>query len=158
MEGGPISGEGHQWTVMLDVRGLGGHLDATHRARASTLAKRAAGVLDKVPVVGVLPMGFGGELRVLRTMHTPAALQWVEFSHISLASWAKCALPLCVQSGSMPLDHFVVLSLLDGPAGCDPGYHIVWCWLRMKVCGLQCWCFGLGSDLWVVSGCVRWCT
>ena len=81
-----ISDEGHRWTVELEVRDLGGHLDATNRARAATLAERAAAVLTKVPVVGALPLGFGGKLRILRTMHTPAALHGVEASHLSLAS------------------------------------------------------------------------
>ena len=29
-------GGGHTWTVELDVRDLGGHLDATHKAGANT--------------------------------------------------------------------------------------------------------------------------
>ena len=35
-----ISGDGGFWKVQLDVRDLGGHLDFTFRARASTLSKR----------------------------------------------------------------------------------------------------------------------
>ena len=119
-----ISDGGHRWTVELDVRNLGGHLDATSRARAATLAKRAAAVLTQVPVVGALPLGFGGKHRILRTMHTPAALHGVEASHLSLAS-SKRLRPACVgavTSGDMPLANpGAVLSPLDGPTGCDPG-------------------------------------
>ena len=35
-----VSGDGGFWKVQLDVRGLGGHLDFTFRARAGTLSKR----------------------------------------------------------------------------------------------------------------------
>ena len=113
-----IDNEGHRWTVQLDVRDLGGHLDATKRARAATCAKRAAAVLGKVPVVGALPLGFGGKLRILRTMHTPAALHGSEASHLSAASTRKLrtAYVGAVTSGSMPLANpGAVLSLLDGP-------------------------------------------
>ena len=34
-----VSGDGRPWTVELDVRDLGGHLDFTGRARAGTLAR-----------------------------------------------------------------------------------------------------------------------
>ena len=112
----------------MDVRDLGGHLDATNRARAATLAERASAVLTKVPQVGALPLEFGGKLRILRTMHTPAALHGVEASHLSLASskTLRAACAGAVTSGSMPLANpGAVLSLLDGPPGSDPGYHIV---------------------------------
>ena len=35
-----VSGEGHQWSVKLDVRDLGGHLDTTFHGWSSTLASR----------------------------------------------------------------------------------------------------------------------
>ena len=129
-----IDDEGHRWTVQLDVRDLGGHLDATKRARAATLARRATAVLGKVPVVGALPLGFGGKLRILRTMHTPAALHGCEASHFLADPTGKLrtAYVGAVTSGSMPLANpGAVLSLLDGHPGCDPGYQIVWCRFRL---------------------------
>ena len=134
MKGWVIGDGGHRWTIQLDVRDLGGHLDATKRARASTLAKRAAVVLGKVLVVGALPLGCGGKMRILLKMHTPAALHGVEASHLSATSTRKLrtAYVGAVTSGSMPLANpGAVLSLLDGPSGCDPGYHVVWCRFRL---------------------------
>ena len=40
MKGWIVSGAGNKWTVRLDVRDLGGHLDSTLRARATTLGYR----------------------------------------------------------------------------------------------------------------------
>ena len=80
-----ISGDDHWWTIKMVMieRDFGGHLDATCWARNATLARRAVGVLDKVPAVGALPLGVGGKLRILRTMCTPAALRGFEAAHIS---------------------------------------------------------------------------
>ena len=55
---------GDQWSVRLDVRDLGGHLDSTLKA-------------TRVHSVAVLPLDFCGRLRILRTMHLPAALHGV---------------------------------------------------------------------------------
>ena len=38
MRGWVVSDEGHQWSVKLDVRDLGGHLDTTFHGWSSTLA------------------------------------------------------------------------------------------------------------------------
>ena len=98
------------------------------------LARRAVGVLDKVPTVGALPLWFSGKLRILRAMHTPAALHGVEASHISQASSKRLrsAYVRAVTSGSMHLANpGAVLSFLDGPTGCDPGCRVVWCRFRM---------------------------
>ena len=47
MKGRVVSDAGDRWTVKLDVRGLGSHLDSTFRARATTLGYRiAAAVLQ----------------------------------------------------------------------------------------------------------------
>ena len=129
-----ISGDGHRWTIKLDGRDFGGHLDATFWARNAALARRAVGVLDKVPAVGALPLWFSGKLRILRAMHTPAALHVVEASHISQASSKRLrsAYVRAVTSGSMHLANpGAVLSFLDWPTGCDPGCHVVWCRFRM---------------------------
>ena len=62
-----LSESGDKWTVKLDTRDLGGHLDTTFRRRNTTLASRVLGLLTAVLVVMALPLGFVGKLRVLRT-------------------------------------------------------------------------------------------
>ena len=42
---GSVTDEGDRWTVKLDVRDLGGHLDTTFRGWSSTLAARVCGLL-----------------------------------------------------------------------------------------------------------------
>ena len=74
-----------EWTVKLDVRYLGGHLDSTLGARATTLGYRIAAAVHRVPSVAVLPVDFCGKLRILRTMHIPAALHGAEASLVSLS-------------------------------------------------------------------------
>ena len=69
-----------RWTVRLDVRDLGGHLDTTYRAWFCTLAARVCSVLRVVWLVSALPLGYLGELRILRTMFIPAALHGIEAS------------------------------------------------------------------------------
>ena len=49
---------GDKWSVKLDVRDLGGHLDTTKRHRASTLSGRVSGLLNGVLVVMALPLDF----------------------------------------------------------------------------------------------------
>ena len=53
-----VSGDGRPWSVELDVRDLGGHLDFTGRAWAGTLCRRVKGATHGVAAVGALPMGF----------------------------------------------------------------------------------------------------
>ena len=43
-----LSDEGEKWSVKLDVRDLGGHLDSTQRQCASTLAGQVVIVLSRV--------------------------------------------------------------------------------------------------------------
>ena len=64
-----VSDAGDKWSVRLDVRDLGGHLDSTYRALAAALGFRMAAVISRVRAVAVLPLDFVGRLRVLRTMH-----------------------------------------------------------------------------------------
>ena len=73
-----------RWTVRLDVRDLGGHLDSTY-----TLAARVCSVLRVVWLVSALPLGYLGKLRILRTMFVPAALHGVEASSLSQGSLFK---------------------------------------------------------------------
>ena len=73
-----VFAQGERWTVKLDVRDLGGHLDTTYRAWGCTLAARVLAVLRVVWLVSALPLGYRGRLRFLRTMYVPAALHGVE--------------------------------------------------------------------------------
>ena len=95
-------------------------MDATRRARAGTLGCRFSVVLPKNPSVAALPINFPDKLRLLRTMHIPAALNGVEASAVSQDGL-----------GLHLADPGAALSLLDGPADCDLGYHEVWCRFRM---------------------------
>ena len=58
-----LSDSGDRWSVKLDTRDLGGHLDTTHRRRNFTLAGRVVGLLAAVLVVMALPLDFAGKLR-----------------------------------------------------------------------------------------------
>ena len=78
-----LSGEGDKWSVKLDTRDLGGHLDTTFRSRNRTLAGRVLRLLGAVLVVMALPLDFSGRLRVLRTKFLPGALHAIEETHIS---------------------------------------------------------------------------
>ena len=80
-----LSGAGDKWTVKLDTRDLGRHLDTSFRRRNTTLAGRVLGLLTAVLVVMALPLGFVGKLRVLRTKFLPGALHAIEGSRISFA-------------------------------------------------------------------------
>ena len=98
------------------------------------MLSRAGGVLVRVPAVCALPLGLGGRLRILRTMYTPAGLHGDEASLVSQASLSRLrtAHVRAATSGEVLLANPGVLwSLLDGPEGCDPGYHVVWCRSRM---------------------------
>ena len=87
--------------------------------------KSATGLLTAVLVVTAFPLDFAGKLRVLRTKFLPGALHAIEGSGVSFRLLQILMLP---GPGKMPLAHVcAVLSLLDGPPGCDPGFFFVWC-------------------------------
>ena len=65
----------------------------------------------------------------LRTNFLLGALHAIEGSGISFSLLQKLrtAFVSAVWSEKMPLAHVgAVLSLLDGPPGCDPGFYVVW--------------------------------
>ena len=129
-----LSDSGDRWSVKLDVRDLGGHLDTTLRHRASTLSGRVSGLLGAVLVVMALPLDFSGKLRILRTKFLLSTLHAIEASSIpfSLLQKLRSAFVSAVWSKKMPLAHVgAVLTLFDGPPGCDPGFYIVWCRFRL---------------------------
>ena len=134
MKGWAVSDTGYKWSVSLDVRDLGGHLDSTLRARAITLGYRISAAVHRVHSVAVLPLDFCGRLRILRTMHLLAALHGVEASLVSISGLRKLwsVYGRAAMSGGLRLANpGAVLSLLDGPVVSDPGFHVVWCRFRM---------------------------
>ena len=70
-----VSDTGDKCSVRLDVRDLGGHLDCTLRARATTLVYRIPAAVPRVHSIAVLPLDFCGRLRILRTMHLLVAVR-----------------------------------------------------------------------------------
>ena len=113
-----VSDAGDRWSVRLDVRDLGGHLDSTFRAQAVTLGSRMASAIPRVRAVAVLPLDFVGRLRILRTMHLPGALHGPEASLVSISGLRKLRTAFCQASlsGCFRLANpGAVLSLLDGP-------------------------------------------
>ena len=61
-----VSGDGKAWSVQLDVRDLGGHLDFIRRTRAGTLSNRIKDATLGVAAVGALPLGFQVKLGLVR--------------------------------------------------------------------------------------------
>ena len=75
-------------------------------------------------------MDFCGRLRILRSMHLPAALHGVEATLVSISGLRRLrtAFGQAALSGSLRLANpGAVLTLLDGPVGSDPGFHVDWC-------------------------------
>ena len=67
MKGWLIPDDGDRWSVKLDVRDLGQHLDVTCRSWGCTLAARVKAVLKVVWLVFALQLEYDGKLRILRT-------------------------------------------------------------------------------------------
>ena len=129
MRGWVVSDEGDRWTVKLNVRDLGGHLDTTFRGWSSTLATRVRVVISRLVVVFALPLHFHGRLGVLRSMFIPGALHGIEASFLAESSVRKLRSAFCrvAWSRRQPFAHVgSVLGLLDGPVGCDPAFCVVW--------------------------------
>ena len=81
--------EGDKWSVKLDVRDLGGHLETTFWGWSATLAARVRLVIARLVVVFVLPLDFYERLRVIRSMLIPGALRGIEASFLADASLRK---------------------------------------------------------------------
>ena len=100
-----ISGNGGFWKVQLDVRDLGGHLDFTCRALASTLSERVGEAMVGVAAVGALFVGFQVELGLvlgeyLPVGHLAAEASCVSSSAISPFSGCCCACSVVFQNAS----------------------------------------------------------
>ena len=88
-----VSGNGKPWTVELDVRDLGGHLDFTRRAGAGTLSSRVREATHGVAAVGAL--------HLLLTSAAEIGFAWDGGEQ----GWVRTALPpLRMLSG--PVQHF----------------------------------------------------
>ena len=134
LRGWVVSDEGHRWSVKLDVRDLGRHLDTTLHGWSFTLASRVRFVIIRLVLVFALPLDLNGRLRVLRSMFIPGALHDIEASFLAGASMRKLRAAMFgfVWSRRQPLASVgAALSMLDGPSGCDPAYCVVWFRFRM---------------------------
>ena len=101
MRGWVLSDEGHRWTVKLDVRDLGGHLDTTLRGWSSTLSLRVRLVISRLDLIFALPLDFYGRVRIVRAMFLPCALRGVEASYLSKGGFfevACCRYACCLVS------------------------------------------------------------
>ena len=129
-----VTDDGDRWSVKLDVRDLGRHLDPTFRGWSATLATKLRLVIARLMLVFALPLDFHGRLRVIRSMFLPGALHGIEASFLAEAGLRKlrAAIVRVVWSRRQSLANSgAVLSLLDGPTGCDFAFCVVWFWLRM---------------------------
>ena len=134
-----LSLDGDKWSVKF-VRDLG--------------EERGEGVIWILPFgVGLLPLllgfvwsflvwfyylffllTFNGRVRVVRSMYLPAALHGIEASLLASDGLRKLRSSVCgaVWSRRQPLANVgAVLSLLDGPTGCDPCFCVVWFRFRL---------------------------
>ena len=129
-----LSQEGDRWSVRFDVRDLGGHWDTTFRGWSATLAARVRLVIARLVLIFVLPLDFHGRVLVIRSMYLPSALHGIEASLLALDSLLKLRSSICtvLWSRRQPLASVgAVLSLLDGPTGCDPLFCVVWFRFRL---------------------------
>ena len=125
-----VTDEGDRWTVKFDVRDLGGHLDTTFRGLVFYFGFLGfVLLLPRLFVIFALPLPFHGRMVVLRNMFIPGALHGIEASFLAESSVRKLRAAVCKVCWSIrqPLAHVgAVLSLLDGPVGCDPAFCVVW--------------------------------
>ena len=125
MKGWLLSQDGDQWSVRFDVRDLGGHLDTTFRGWSSTLAAGVRLVHSRLVLIFAIPLDFHGRVRVVRSIYLPAALHGIEASLLASDSLRKLrsAIRRVVWARRQPLACVgAILSLLDGPTGCDPAF------------------------------------
>ena len=89
-------------------------------------------VISRLVLIFVLPLDFHGRVRVVRSMYLPAALHGIEASLLaSVVDPSEAHGPAVharvVWSRRQPFANVgAVLSLLDGPTGCDPAFCVVW--------------------------------
>ena len=135
MRGWVLSDEVHRWTVKLDVRDSGGHLDTTLREWSSILSLRVRLVISRLYFIFAHPLDFYGHVRIVRAMFLPCAFMVLRLLIcLRVVFEVACCRYLCVLSGleKQPLaSSGAVLGLLDGPHSCDPTFCIVWFRFRL---------------------------
>ena len=125
------SHEGDKWTVKLDVRGLGGHLDTTSTGWSATLASREKVVISRLVLISVLPLNFQGRLRVVRTMFLPGALHGIEASLLALRK-LRSSIFRDVWSRRQPMANVgAVRACWMVFRDCDPAHCVVSCRFRV---------------------------
>ena len=117
-----VTDEGDRWSVKLDVQNLGGHLYSTFRGWSATLATRVRLVIARLVLIFVLPLDWA-LCMVLRLLFL---LRPVCVS-CGLLSSGLCGLVVSL----LPILVRCLVSLLDGPPGCDPAFCVVWFRFRM---------------------------
>ena len=65
------SHEGGKWSVMLDVRDLGGHIETTFRGWPVTLAARVRTVISRMALFSVFLLDLHGRILVVSSMFIP---------------------------------------------------------------------------------------
>ena len=116
-------------------------MDTTFRGWSPTLAARVRSVTSRLVLIFALPLDVHGGVRVVRSMCIPA-LHGVEASLLASDSLRKLrsSIHRGVWSCRQPLAGIgAVLSLLDGPAGCDPAFCVVWFRFRLLRRYLALW-------------------
>ena len=127
--------------MQLDVWDPGGHLDFTRRARAGALSNRVKEATLGVTAVGALPFGFQFKLGLARV--SICRLVYMLLRHLMFLllplSPSGLLIVRSVWSCKMRLASTpVILSLLDGPVGVDPAFHVIWARFRMMRWYLAC--------------------
>ena len=107
-----LSQEGVRWSVKLDVRDLGAHLDTTFRGWSSTLATRVRLVISRLVLIFALLLDFHGGVWVVMSMYLPAALHGIEASLLASDSIGWCGLVV-----SLWLVLVLCLAFWMGPLG-----------------------------------------
>ena len=133
-----LSQEDDKWTLKFDVRDL----DTTFRGWSSSLAARVRMVISWLVPIFAAPFDFHGRVRVVRSKFVPAALHGKEASLLGCDSLRKLrsSINRVVRSRRQPLvSAGAVLSLMDGPARCDPAYCVVGFRFRMLRRYLSLW-------------------
>ena len=137
-------------------------MDTTFRGGSFTLAAGVRLVISRLVLIFALPLDFHGRVRVVRSMCLPAALHRIEASWLASDSLRKLwsSIHRVVWSRRQLLAGVgAVLSLLDGPTGCDPAFCVIWFRFRLLRRYLALWPMEVGRVyrlLEMVSGGWSW--